>query len=118
MSDDDPIVERIERSLGYPGLIDALAALPPTDVTSFLLALARRRADAVTPAGLVRAHASNRLVQPSPLDPRALRACVARLLELVPLTFDIVDPGDLLVITAGTAVNIPGSTNVIKVDYA
>ncbi len=30
----------------------------------------------------------------------------------------IVDPGDLLVITAGTAVNIPGSTNVIKVDYA
>ncbi len=30
----------------------------------------------------------------------------------------IIDPGDLLVITAGTAVNIPGSTNVIKVDYA
>jgi pyruvate kinase len=30
----------------------------------------------------------------------------------------IVDPGDLLVITAGTAVNIPGSTNVIKVDFA
>ncbi|MBA2460531.1 MAG: pyruvate kinase, partial [Actinobacteria bacterium] len=30
----------------------------------------------------------------------------------------IVDPGDRLVITAGTAVNIPGSTNVIKVDTA
>ena len=29
-----------------------------------------------------------------------------------------VDPGDRLVITAGTAVNIPGSTNVIKVDIA
>ncbi len=28
----------------------------------------------------------------------------------------IVDPGDRVVITAGTAVNIPGSTNVIKVD--
>ena len=30
----------------------------------------------------------------------------------------LVEPGDTIVITAGTAVNIPGSTNVIKVDVA
>ena len=30
----------------------------------------------------------------------------------------IVEPGDRIVLTAGTAVNIPGSTNVIKVDIA
>jgi pyruvate kinase len=30
----------------------------------------------------------------------------------------VVEAGDLVVITAGTAVNIPGSTNVIKVDIA
>ena len=30
----------------------------------------------------------------------------------------IVEPGDRVVMTAGTAVNIPGSTNVIKVDVA
>jgi pyruvate kinase len=30
----------------------------------------------------------------------------------------IVEPGDRIVITAGTAVNIPGSTNVIKVETA
>jgi pyruvate kinase len=30
----------------------------------------------------------------------------------------VVEPGDRVVITAGTAVNIPGSTNVIKVDIA
>jgi pyruvate kinase len=29
-----------------------------------------------------------------------------------------IEPGDRVVITAGTAVNIPGSTNVIKVDIA
>jgi len=29
---------------------------------------------------------------------------------------EIVESGDRVVITAGTAVNIPGSTNVIKVD--
>jgi pyruvate kinase len=30
----------------------------------------------------------------------------------------IIEKGDRVVITAGTAVNIPGSTNVIKVDIA
>ena len=30
----------------------------------------------------------------------------------------IVADGDLVVITAGTAVNTPGTTNLIKVDYA
>jgi len=30
----------------------------------------------------------------------------------------LVEPGDRVVITAGTAVNIPGSTNVIKVEVA
>jgi pyruvate kinase len=30
----------------------------------------------------------------------------------------LVDAGDRVVITAGTAVNIPGSTNIIKVDVA
>ena len=30
----------------------------------------------------------------------------------------LVEPGDRIVLTAGTAVNIPGSTNVIKVDIA
>jgi pyruvate kinase len=33
-------------------------------------------------------------------------------------TTGIVEPGDRVVLTAGTAVNIPGSTNVIKVDTA
>ena len=30
----------------------------------------------------------------------------------------VVEAGDRVVITAGTAVNIPGTTNVIKVDIA
>jgi pyruvate kinase len=33
-------------------------------------------------------------------------------------TSGTVDPGDRVVLTAGTAVNLPGSTNVIKVDVA
>ena len=34
------------------------------------------------------------------------------------LTSGLVDAGDRVVLTAGTAVNLPGSTNVIKVDIA
>ena len=30
----------------------------------------------------------------------------------------LVEPGDRVVITAGTAVNTPGSTNLIEVDFA
>jgi pyruvate kinase len=30
----------------------------------------------------------------------------------------LAERGDLVVITAGTAVNTPGTTNLIKVDYA
>jgi pyruvate kinase len=41
----------------------------------------------------------------------------ARSLEAARAT-GIVDEGDLVVITAGTAVNTPGTTNLIKVDYA
>ena len=39
----------------------------------------------------------------------------ARSLEAARAT-ELLEPGDRVVITAGTAVNIPGSTNVIKVD--
>jgi pyruvate kinase len=34
------------------------------------------------------------------------------------LSSGAIDPGDRVVLTAGTAVNLPGSTNVIKVDVA
>ena len=41
----------------------------------------------------------------------------ARTLEAARQT-GIVAPGDRVVITAGTAVNIPGTTNLIKVETA
>jgi pyruvate kinase len=41
----------------------------------------------------------------------------ARTLEAARAT-GLVDPGDRVVITAGTAVNVPGTTNVIKVETA
>jgi hypothetical protein len=81
---DDPVVRRIERALGAPDLVAAIAALPGTDVTSLLLAVARRRAGSVSPAALLRAHEESPLVGPAQLDPRALLACEQQLEELLP----------------------------------
>jgi hypothetical protein len=89
--DDDPIVRRVERAVERPGLLDALAALPGSDVTSILLALARRRAATVSPAALLRAHAENRLVRPAALDPRALLACEQHVDELLPDGYERID---------------------------
>jgi hypothetical protein len=89
--DDDPVVRRIERALGAPGLADGLAALPAADVTSLLLAVARRRADSVSPASLLRAHERSRLVRPATLDPRSRRACERQLDELLPDGYERID---------------------------
>lgn len=89
--DDDPVVRRIERALGAPGIVAALSELPAADVTSLLLAVARRRAAAVSPASLLRAHERSALVRPAQLDPRALRACERQLDELLPGGYERID---------------------------
>jgi hypothetical protein len=89
--DGDPVVRRIERALGAPDIVAALARLPATDVTSLLLAVARRRAGSVSPASLLRAHVRSPLVRPAPLDPRALRACEQQLDELLPDGYERID---------------------------
>lgn len=86
----DHVTRRVERELGHPELVERLAALAPTDVSSFLLALARRRVAGVTPAKVLRAHRTSGFAQPSPLDARALHAVESLFLELVPQHFDVV----------------------------
>jgi hypothetical protein len=88
---DDPVVRRVERALGAPGLVDRLAALPPADVTSLLLAVARRRAASASPASLLRAHARIALVRPTQLDPRARRTCERQFDELLPDGYERID---------------------------
>ena len=67
MSDVEPsILRRIDRRLGVPDLAELLAAqLPGTDLQSLLMAVARRRAERVSPAELLRRYESDRFVHPS-----------------------------------------------------
>jgi len=84
-------VERVWRqALGDPRR--ALEhGLSPTDFQTLLLAVARARASAVTPARLTRRWAEDAFVQPAASDPRAVWKTEARLWELLPPSFAGVD---------------------------
>ncbi|MFV2113085.1 hypothetical protein ACFHW0_12205 [Micromonospora sp. LOL_025] len=73
------------------GTRSALADLPPADLRTLLLAVARDRAAAVRPADLVRRWRTDRFTRPAAADPRALAAVEARLWQLLPAEFAGVD---------------------------
>jgi hypothetical protein len=61
--------------------------LPPSDLQTLLLGVARARAAAVTPARVMRRWTEDSFVQPSDSDPRALSRVEARLWDLLPEHF-------------------------------
>lgn len=66
------------------GTREALLGLPPTDLQTLLLSVARMRAERVTPARLVERWRADRFVRPAAVDPRVTSAVEARLWELLP----------------------------------
>jgi hypothetical protein len=67
-----------------PGTEEALTALSDSDLRSWLLSVARRRARRTTPADVIRRWAQDRFVRPAQIDPRACIQTEARLWELLP----------------------------------
>ncbi|MFF4990519.1 hypothetical protein ACFY19_25290 [Streptosporangium saharense] len=66
---DDPWLGRILREGAAPGMLDALVErLSPADLQTLMMAVYRRRAAAVTPAGLLRRYEHDRFTVPSPVD--------------------------------------------------
>lgn len=108
--------------------------LPPADLRTLLLGVARERAAAVTPAAVVRQWRGDRFVAPSAADPRLLAALEARLWGLVPETYagvalSPVAPLGNCAATAGVAQNrvvttmrgtevVSDCTNVLAVEAA
>jgi hypothetical protein len=93
------------------GTRQALAALPPTDLQTLLLSVARERAARVRPAELLRRWRTDRFVRPA-ADPRRVAAVEARLWERLPAEFDGVDLSPLAPLGACAAVG-PVSQNRI-----
>jgi hypothetical protein len=73
------------------GSQQALSDLPPTDLQTLLLSVARTRASRVRPAHLLRRWRTDRFVRPAAADPRQITAIEARLWQLLPAQFDGVE---------------------------
>jgi pyruvate kinase len=103
--------------------LDAKAILVPTYSGRTASAVARHRPRRPIIDATHKHHAAQQLAIEWGIVPAEIRECQdvedlwARTLEAARET-GIVAPGDRVVITAGTAVNIPGTTNLIKVETA
>ena len=84
----DPIVERIEREAGVPGLAAVLARLPPTDLRSLLLEVTRRRVAELEPRDVLRRWEEDRLARPAGADPGRLDELERLAFELLPPAFE------------------------------
>lgn len=88
---EDRAEERIWRAMPA-GTREALARdLPPTDLQTLLIAVARARAGQVTPADVMRRWQHDRFVRPAASDPRRVAAVEARLWQMLPAEFTGID---------------------------
>ena len=103
--------------------LDAKAILVPTYSGRTASAVARHRPHRPVIAVTHKSHAARQLAIEWGVVPREIDEC-GDVEELWAATIQaardsgIVAPGDRVVITAGTAVNVPGTTNLIKVETA
>jgi pyruvate kinase len=104
-------------------VLGAAAILVPTYSGRTASAVARHRPQRPILAATHKHYALQQLALEWGVVPAEIEECAnvehlwSRTLDAARAT-DIVAPGDRVVITAGTAVNVPGTTNVIKVETA
>ena len=84
VADPDVIARRVARGVGVPDLVDALAALPPTDLQSLLIAVHRRAAARVRPADVLARFESDAFARPADGDPRTLAEVERIALDALP----------------------------------
>jgi hypothetical protein len=83
----DQAAERVWRALPAGARAALEHGLPPTDLQTLLIAVARARAGRATPADVLRRWRADRFVRPAASDPRRLAAVEARLWQLLPGEF-------------------------------
>ncbi len=91
--DADAAVRRVAAALDLDAddVVDALGAVSGADLSTFLLEVMRRRAEALTPADVVRRALSDRHVEPGAVDARALHRIIASMVESLPPVFELVE---------------------------
>ncbi|MGW4210169.1 hypothetical protein ACWEIJ_19420 [Lentzea sp. NPDC004789] len=105
---------RVLRALGGSDVLDRLARLPGSDLTTLLLALTRRRASALSGPDVLRQYRSDRFVAPSSVPFPVLRAAEDRLLAALPPSFDVVGLAPVAPLGTCSAVAEMDQNNVLS----
>ncbi|MFC3894714.1 hypothetical protein ACFOWZ_24800 [Lentzea rhizosphaerae] len=108
------VLERVLRALGGEEALDRLASLPGSDLTSVLLALMRRRADALSGPDVLRQYRSDRFVAPSEVPFGVLRAAEDRLLAALPPSFSVLGLAPVAPLGTCSAVAEMDQNNVLS----
>src|SRR5438067_8568106 len=87
-----PILNRILRASGMPGLLEVLSSrLAPTDLQSLLLAVYQARAARQTPARVLDQYRHNRFVRPAAVGLRARLALDQLAMDCAAPAFEALD---------------------------
>ena len=109
------ILRRIEREAGVPDLVSVLAErLSPTDLTSLLMEVYRRRAAVRAPRDLLADHTDNRFCRPSVVDARALAEWDRVAFAALPRDFDVVELSPLAPLGACSVVATVSQHKVVS----
>jgi len=110
----DPLIERIERQSGVPGLLDVLAErLPPTDLQSLLLEAFRRRAAAVGAARLMEQYRRDRFVAPAGVAPVPMAELDLLAFSLLPAGYEAVELSPLCPLGTNSAIATVDQNKVV-----
>ncbi|WP_034336867.1 hypothetical protein [Deinococcus misasensis] len=86
------LIDRIEKELGLPGLVQKLASdLAPTDLTSLLLEVYRQQAHRRSAAQVLAEYQQNRFVKPAQVSPRQLLNWETTLFDTLPEEVEVLD---------------------------
>lgn len=112
---DDPLIRRIERQAGVPGLLDLLGRrMPPTDLQSVLLETTRRRAAAVGPGRLLERYEADRFTRPATMGPRPMLELDLLALSLLPDGWEALELSPVCPLGTSSAVATVDQNKVIS----
>jgi len=105
---------RVLRKLGGDDALDRLERLPGSDLTTLLLALMRRRVDAVSAPEVLRRYREDRFVAPADVPFDVLRAAEDRLLAALPPAFSVLGLAPVAPFGTCAAVAAVDQNNVVS----
>jgi hypothetical protein len=108
-----PALRRVLREAGDPGLVDRLAALAGSDLTTVLLEVQRRRASRITPAEIMRNYGRDRFAAPAAVGFGPQRRVEDAMLAALPAGFEVLTLAPVLPLGAVSAVATVDPRNVI-----